>query len=48
MIVKVEFVIDNPRSVGRDPAEDKVILAIDKAMNGATWEKCENGWKVMK
>lgn len=48
MIVKVEFLDENDRPLERGEVGDKVILAIDKAMNGAAWGASGKGWIAMK
>lgn len=48
MIVKVEFLDDNDQPLDRGEVGDRVIRAIDKAMNGASWGSSGNGWVAMK
>jgi hypothetical protein len=43
MIVKLEVLYDDINSEG-GRSRDRVIRAIDKAMNGAYWEASGNGW----
>ena len=44
MIVKLQFESDNGERVDRGQLGDSVIRAIDRAMNGATWESNGDGW----
>jgi len=43
MIVKLEILYDDLRKNG-SRRRDEVIRAIDRAMNGATWEASGDGW----
>jgi len=43
MIVKLEVLYDDMNPYG-DRSRDEVIRAVDRAMNGATWEASGNGW----
>ena len=43
MIVKLEVLYDDMNHCG-DRGRDEVIRAIDRAMNGATWEASGSGW----
>jgi len=43
MIVKLEVLYDDLNSYG-GRGRDEVIRAIDRAMDGATWESNGNGW----
>ena len=43
MIVKLEVLYDDMNRCG-DRSRDKVIRAIDRAMNGANWESSGDGW----
>ena len=44
MIVEVKFISEEEGPVERGPMGDKVIRAIDHAMNGASWEAKGEGW----
>ena len=44
MIVKVEFLDEEDAPFERGEDGDRVILAIDKVMKGASWESSGNGW----
>jgi len=43
VIVKLEVLYDDMNIHG-GRSRDEVIRAIDRAMNGATWEASGNGW----
>ncbi len=44
MIVEVKFISEGEGPVERGPTGDRVIRAIDAAMNGASWEANGEGW----
>ena len=44
MIVKLQFESENGGPIERGQLGDSVIRAIDKAMNGASWEANGVGW----
>jgi len=48
MIVQVEFLDENGKPLERGELGDRVIRAIDRAMNGASWGANGNGWVAMK
>ena len=44
MIVKLQFESENGVSIERGQLGDSVIRAVDRAMNGASWESNGDGW----
>jgi len=44
MIVKLQFESENGGPVERGQLGDSVIRAIDRVMNGASWEASGDGW----
>ncbi len=48
MRVKLEFMSADNQPIERGTLGDEIIRAIDRTLNGASWEASGNGWIAQK